>query len=509
MNPQTITKWKVAGGRIDHDSVFVGASTTSNTSGNITEGINKIIGGVFSAIGNPGEAGAQFKNSISSLVSAAFDAILGNSSAGSHTSKKYFIVPYGTAFYRVDVRMYKYNVSAKGFKDHFDSVTVVYASRGILDVKDLREGELLAYASEMYDGDPVKIKNFLNQFIELYRIAREATSGTRASAFRAPVESKSDSSVPSKPHKKHHHHHSKPHKKHHSDNNSEYTEDRVFRVAPLQKSEIVPHSVRVTSSGFDFQTRLDFSERRPTRCATDRFNPTSPGDKPTNGVLHPAIVTESVTASIHIDKLNIQVEKNTTKLVVDAQNKNIHLWAPNQTIRWCFDENSFSQKYNNPQHVMNTVSDLIKTALNNWEFVPLTFQYSINNPHFRVVMHMNDDCDGKGCTLASAFFPQQITSLDLYPILFSKNFTYADVVNTLEHEFGHVFGLRHYFALTEESFRAAKIFGSHKPQTIMNYGDKSVLTTDDKDDLKTLYEKAWDGSLTAIGGVQIKFISLV
>ena len=40
----------------------------------------------------------------------------------------------------------------------------------------------------------------------------------------------------------------------------------------------------------------------------------------------------------------------------------------------------------------------------------------------------------------------------------------------------------------------------------MNYGNQSVLTTDDKADLKRLYQLAWSGQLTQINGTPIKFV---
>ena len=40
----------------------------------------------------------------------------------------------------------------------------------------------------------------------------------------------------------------------------------------------------------------------------------------------------------------------------------------------------------------------------------------------------------------------------------------------------------------------------------MNYGSKSVLTADDKADLKRLYQLAWSGQLTQINGTPIKFV---
>ncbi|PWJ58646.1 hypothetical protein CLV98_10311 [Dyadobacter jejuensis] len=41
----------------------------------------------------------------------------------------------------------------------------------------------------------------------------------------------------------------------------------------------------------------------------------------------------------------------------------------------------------------------------------------------------------------------------------------------------------------------------------MNYGDQSELTSDDKNDLRTLYHLAWNGKLTHVNGTPIKFVT--
>jgi hypothetical protein len=80
-------------------------------------------------------------------------------------------------------------------------------------------------------------------------------------------------------------------------------------------------------------------------------------------------------------------------------------------------------------------------------------------------------------------------------------------VETLIHEIGHAFGLRHFFANISETAFPSQIFGTHKPFSIMNYGSQSVLTADDKADLKRLYQLVWSGELTQINGTPIKLVS--
>jgi hypothetical protein len=79
-------------------------------------------------------------------------------------------------------------------------------------------------------------------------------------------------------------------------------------------------------------------------------------------------------------------------------------------------------------------------------------------------------------------------------------------VDTLIHEIGHIFGLRHFFANVSETAWPSEVFGSHQAFSIMNYGAMSELTKVDRADLKTLYELAWQGQLTHINGTQVRLM---
>ncbi len=75
------------------------------------------------------------------------------------------------------------------------------------------------------------------------------------------------------------------------------------------------------------------------------------------------------------------------------------------------------------------------------------------------------------------------------------------------HELGHVFGLRHFFAKISEEAWPSEIFGEHNPFSIMNYGNKSVLTDADRNDLHNLYQRVWCGDLIEINGTPIHLVT--
>ena len=193
------------------------------------------------------------------------------------------------------------------------------------------------------------------------------------------------------------------------------------------------------------------------------------------------------------------------EIVVDASEGFIPLWAKDTTLRWRFRESTM-RYFKSPAAAKTEIRKLLGEALLAWgDAAPVKFAERTDVSDFEFVMRKNDDCDSSGCVLASAFFPDSGRhQLTLYPILFTLD--RQEQVETLIHEIGHVFGLRHFFANVSENAWPSQIFGTHKPFTIMNYGSQSVLTADDKYDLKRLYQLVWAGELTQINGTPIKLV---
>jgi hypothetical protein len=193
------------------------------------------------------------------------------------------------------------------------------------------------------------------------------------------------------------------------------------------------------------------------------------------------------------------------EIVVDASEGFVPLWAKETTLRWTYRESSFD-RFANPAAAKEKVKELLGNAILAWgDAAPVKFAEHDDSWDFEIVMKAADDCDSNGCVLASAFFPDAGRhQLYVYPRMFEQE--PQEQVETLIHEIGHAFGLRHFFALVSETAWPAEVFGTHKKFSIMNYGPDSKLTADDKSDLKRLYQLAWSGQLTHINGTPVKFV---
>jgi hypothetical protein len=197
--------------------------------------------------------------------------------------------------------------------------------------------------------------------------------------------------------------------------------------------------------------------------------------------------------------------RSITEIVVDASEGFIPLWAPDVSLRWRFRESSMTN-FSNPAAAKAQIRNLLGEALVAWDgAAPVAFTEDVDVWDFEVVMRTGDNCTPSGCVLASSFFPDSGRhQLTLYPKMLTQS--RKEQVDTLIHEIGHVFGLRHFFAQVSETAWPSEIFGTHSKFSIMNYGELSELTADDKNDLRRLYQSVWAGSLTSINGTPIRLL---
>jgi Metallo-peptidase family M12B Reprolysin-like len=193
------------------------------------------------------------------------------------------------------------------------------------------------------------------------------------------------------------------------------------------------------------------------------------------------------------------------ELVFDASEGFIPLWAKGSTLRWRFQEHSFSS-FESPAAAKTAVRKLLGKALLAWgDAAPIKFAERNDAWDFEIVMRGSDRCDVNGCVLASAFFPDSGRhELRLYPKLLEQ--PEQEQVETLCHEIGHTFGLRHFFANISENDWPSVIVGVHKKFTIMNYGADSRLTGADRTDLKKLYQSVWTGHVTEINNTPVRLV---
>jgi predicted Zn-dependent protease len=196
-------------------------------------------------------------------------------------------------------------------------------------------------------------------------------------------------------------------------------------------------------------------------------------------------------------------KRDPREIWVDATDGFIPLWEENQMLRWRFNEAS-TNVFQQPGAVKERIRELINEAIIGWrDAAPIRFKENSDNSDFEIVVERLPDCSPQGCALAQAFFPDGGRhQLFIFPTMFEQS--RKEQVDTLMHEIGHIFGLRHFFAPEFETQWPSELFGENNPFSIMNYGELSELTDADRRDLKLLYEGVWSHRLTNINGTPIK-----
>ena len=193
------------------------------------------------------------------------------------------------------------------------------------------------------------------------------------------------------------------------------------------------------------------------------------------------------------------------EIVFDASNGFIPLWSAGVTLRWRFSPRSMAL-FVDPDAARAYLRSLFGRALLLWgPWLPVRFTEVVDRWDFEIAVSPQANCSPNGCTLARAFFPDAGRhDLLIYPTMFEQSA--QEQAETLAHEVGHIFGLRHFFANITEQRWASEIFGEHVPFSIMNYGPNSVMTDSDRDDLQRLYTGAWSGEIVDINGTPIQFV---
>jgi hypothetical protein len=196
-------------------------------------------------------------------------------------------------------------------------------------------------------------------------------------------------------------------------------------------------------------------------------------------------------------------KRDPTEIVVDATDGFVPLWQEDLVLYWRFNLASLSV-FRQPDAIRTRIRALLNEAILAWgDAAPIRFDENADNSDFEIVVEQFERCTPQGCTLARAFFPDAGRhQLVVYPTMFEQS--REEQVETLAHEIGHIFGLRHFFAPEVETPWPSVIFGEHAPFSIMNYGEESELTDRDRADLKLLYESVWSGKLRKINRTPVK-----
>jgi len=145
------------------------------------------------------------------------------------------------------------------------------------------------------------------------------------------------------------------------------------------------------------------------------------------------------------------------------------------------------------------VKDQLQLAIKDWGITGVEFTYvnesEIDNASF-IVKYSKTPVDES--TVAEAFTPvKEQSRLVIYPNAFSEG-QIKYMRNNLAHEVGHIYGLKHEFAIKEPGAQFVVQFGPSNPLSVMNYNSPPVIQESDRMFLQKLYDE--NQSIPNVGG---------
>ncbi|KAF9304604.1 hypothetical protein BGZ74_001140 [Mortierella antarctica] len=300
---------------------------------------------------------------------------------------------------------------------------------------------------------------------------------------------------------------------HHARSDSEKFNGRIpskrLASAPYKRHDLPPYKTFDSNHGPPTYKKLRRNRRLPSGKPIGRHHPL-PSYKPfeSNSVKEESFPVHHYNGGHECitDSIGQATPKgrSLTDLRVDASEGFIPLWEENVTLHYRFQKRTLRRR-DDPEGTKATIRRLLSAALDAWgEAAPVRFKEDDENWDFEIAVRNADD----GGVLASAFFPDSGRhELLIYPLMFDQ--PEDEQIDTLIHELGHVFGLRHFFADVEERGFPSELFGTNSKFSIMDYEDpctpeeESALTVNDLNDLYRLYQLTWSKELKHVNGTPI------
>jgi hypothetical protein len=175
-----------------------------------------------------------------------------------------------------------------------------------------------------------------------------------------------------------------------------------------------------------------------------------------------------------------QTQDRTNELFVQIEEGQVPLWKFGSVITWTVKIRSFPE----PDHA-EYARQQTQEAIAEWRIKGVEFQYVSEDKMNSATFIVKFSKTPSGSTVAKAFFPvEEQSSLVIYPIAFSAA-QIGVMKNVLSHEIGHIYGLRHEFALKEGN---TVQFGPSNPDSVMNYNSPPVIQETDRLWLQKLYD---------------------
>jgi len=174
-------------------------------------------------------------------------------------------------------------------------------------------------------------------------------------------------------------------------------------------------------------------------------------------------------------------EDPSNELWVHLEGGEVPLWQYDAVVTFTLLSSSFPSVAH-----ANFTKEQILAAISDWGISGIELRFVPESDSRKATFIVRYSKRPNGGTIARAFFPTaEQSDVVIYPLAFSRG-QIDYLKNVLAHELGHVYGLRHEFAIEEGDTLQ---FGPSNSSSVMNYNDPPVIQSSDRIWLQKLYNK--------------------
>ncbi|CAN8099638.1 unnamed protein product [Discula destructiva] len=132
----------------------------------------------FFSIGNAGVGtGDALKNGFKKIVTGALEIFLGKTDVGEFKENKYFVYMMHNAVVRLDVMLWRWNFTGKGFSNTHENALGYVICTSIVDVTSLKTSEFVFLISEYAGDGEDEVLEYTKKMEKLYNAARALKKG--------------------------------------------------------------------------------------------------------------------------------------------------------------------------------------------------------------------------------------------------------------------------------------------------------------------------------------------
>ncbi|OTA81430.1 hypothetical protein M434DRAFT_37533 [Hypoxylon sp. CO27-5] len=169
LNPDAVAKTQVPGLRALRMSRYSNVGIKGTPEENVSGAIDNYLGTGRTGLSSE----ASLKDGFKKIVATTLKEILSNTDAGEHEKDAFFIYVQHNSVVRLDVMLWRWNFTGKGFSDKYENVLGYMICTSVVDVSALKTAEFVYLISEYAGDSEEEVLKYIETMGRIYSCARK------------------------------------------------------------------------------------------------------------------------------------------------------------------------------------------------------------------------------------------------------------------------------------------------------------------------------------------------